>query len=67
MSERIEKVAYRLELPPTLLHLVFHVSVLKKKVGDSNLVMKDLLDFDDEKDIVLKQREVLHYRHQRGS
>ena len=48
-----ELEAYRLELLPTsLLHPVFHVSMLKKQVEDSSLVLKELPDFD-EGDIIM--------------
>ncbi|KAL5738975.1 hypothetical protein ACOSQ2_028155 [Xanthoceras sorbifolium] len=41
--ERVGEVAYRLDLPPTSrLHLVFHVSVLKKRVRDPKLVINEL-------------------------
>ena len=42
--ERIGKIAHRLELPPTaLLHPIFHVSQLKRRVEDSGQVTKDFL------------------------
>ena len=38
--KRIGEVAYYLELPPmTLLHLVFYVSQLKRRVGDPGQVI----------------------------
>ncbi|XP_070039340.1 uncharacterized protein [Nicotiana tomentosiformis] len=39
--KRIGQVAYRFELPPkmSLFHLVFHVSMLKKVVGDPSLIV----------------------------
>ncbi|KAK0595973.1 hypothetical protein LWI29_011581 [Acer saccharum] len=47
--ERIGEVAYKLELPFTSrLHLVFHVTVLKKRVGNPSLISSDLPTFDTE-------------------
>nr|XP_016472019.1 PREDICTED: uncharacterized protein LOC107794075 [Nicotiana tabacum] len=41
VTQRIGQVAYRLELPPEMsfVHLVFHVSMLKKVVGDSSTIV----------------------------
>ncbi|XP_042962490.1 uncharacterized protein LOC122296762 [Carya illinoinensis] len=61
--ERLGDVAYRLELPPTSkLHPVFHVTMLKKRVGDSKLIMEELLRFDEEGRMLLQPKEALDYR-----
>ncbi|WMV59165.1 hypothetical protein MTR67_052550 [Solanum verrucosum] len=56
ISKRIGKVAYELELPQELavVHPVFHVSILKKCMGDPSLIIptenigtKDSLSYEE--------------------
>ena len=61
--ERVGEVAYRLDLPPTSrLHPVFHVTVLKKRVGDPKLVVNELPVFDDEGRMVIQPKAVMRYK-----
>ncbi|XP_070041121.1 uncharacterized protein [Nicotiana tomentosiformis] len=49
--QRIGRVAYRLELPPemSLVDKVFHVSMLKKVVGDPSLIVPvDTIEVNEE-------------------
>ncbi|XP_070032260.1 uncharacterized protein [Nicotiana tomentosiformis] len=41
ITQRIGRVAYKLELPPemSVVHQMFHVSMLKKVVGDLSLIV----------------------------
>ena len=59
MLQKIGTMAYKLELPAaSRVHLVFHVSCLKKVIGDKLLVQTILLEFDEEGKIILEPEAV---------
>ena len=61
--EHISEVAYKLDLPPSyMLHPVFHITVLKKRVGNSSLIAEVLPSFDEEGRLLLKPKETIRYR-----
>lgn len=63
ISERIGKVAYRLNLPPTAkLHPVFHISQLKRKVGDSISVTPNLPPITAQPEFQWTPEKILDHR-----
>ena len=57
--QKIGAMAYKLELPTTSwLHPVFHVSCLKKVIGDTLLVQIILLEIDEEGKIILEPEAI---------
>jgi hypothetical protein len=69
VEEKIGNVAYKLHLPPSSrIHPVFHVSLLKKTVGDHITTHTDLPPVADDGELLLEPKCVLDTRWvKRGS
>ena len=60
MLQNIGTMAYKLELPTaSRLHHVFHVSCLKKVIGDKLPVQTIFLEIDEEGKIILEPEAVI--------
>lgn len=60
---KIEKVSYKLLLPATTnIHLVFHVSLLKKKIGDNAVVSSIFPVTDESSKVKVSPIEILERR-----
>ena len=58
--KKIGSVSYKLELPPTTkIHLVFHVSCLKKVIGQNIPIQIVLAELDEEGIIILEPECIL--------
>ena len=63
IEKRIGKLVYQLKLPASSrIHPVFHVSLLKKNIGDARVSCRDLLPLNDDGDVVLEPEEIIDTR-----
>jgi hypothetical protein len=61
--QKIGTMAYKLELPaPSRVHPVFHVSCLKKVIGDKIPVQTILAELDEEGKIILEPEAITDTR-----
>ena len=61
--QKIGTMTYKLELPASSrVHLVFHVSCLKKVIGDKILVQTILPELDEEGKIILESEAITEAR-----
>ena len=61
--QNIGTMAYKLELPASSqVHPIFHVSCLKKFIGENILVQTILLELDEEGKIILEPEAVMERR-----
>ena len=58
--QKTSSMAYKLELPASSrIHLVFHVSCLKKVIGDNTPIQIIFLELDEEGKIILEPKKIL--------
>jgi hypothetical protein len=63
VTQKIRAVAYKLHLPNgARIHPVFHVSLLKKYIGESALPLKELLPVTDDGVVILEPQHILDTR-----
>ena len=63
IEKRIGKVAYQLQLPAgSRIHPVFHVSLLKKTIGDSNARCPTLPPLTDDGALIIEPAEIIDTR-----
>ncbi|XP_044465435.1 uncharacterized protein LOC123195686 [Mangifera indica] len=63
IEAKVGKVAYKLKLPKgSRIHPVFHVSMLKQQVGDTNATSTELLPIADDSEIIMEPKAILDIR-----
>ena len=63
IEERVGVVAYKLKLPDSVrLHPVFHVSLLRKKLGDGSVISSEFLPLSNEGTLVIEPEAILDTR-----
>ena len=60
--QKIGSIAYKLELPPSHIHPIFHVSYLKKVIGSNIRAQIVLPELDNEGSIMLELEAILNKR-----
>ncbi|KAH7575759.1 hypothetical protein JRO89_XS02G0210500 [Xanthoceras sorbifolium] len=62
-QEKIGKVAYKLKLPNvSRVHPIFHISLLKKYIGDNNISSTELPPIADDGEIIVEPEAILDTR-----
>lgn len=63
ITSKVGEVAYQLELPEnTKIHNVFHVSCLKKKIGEKIVPQSNIPELDEEGKMTLEPEGILQSR-----
>ncbi|RVW96360.1 hypothetical protein CK203_020887 [Vitis vinifera] len=63
IEEKVGKVAYKLKLPEgSRIHPVFHVSLLKRRVGETKATITELPSLTDDGEIIMEPEAILNTR-----
>ena len=63
IEENVGKVAYKLKLPEgSRIHPVFHVSLLKRRVGETKATITELPSLTDDGEIIMEPEAILNTR-----
>lgn len=66
VNKRVGEVSYEIEWPPRRkIHNAFHMSCLKKELGQHVIVTEEILPLDEEVQLILVSEYVLDFREKR--